>query len=214
MMLKFLKATGLLFVYMGLLTVGLLMWLPKDREPSETSIVLIMLGMMATFPPVMDVIGKWCFRFRGTGAPVPLSELKKSILAINHKNIPVVVTEKNGKLRATWKYLDAKWWDILSKQGITESYTLLMRFDERHHRATLIDIKRSVNWGVGPGAVRFGFFGFRGVSFDVEIGKAWGITERFKVGKVYDYRFKTSEIRNPILNTILQSGWDVQLGIF
>ncbi len=212
---RFLKAVGLLFLYMGLLAVGLVVWLQYHPDPSEGEFLVVFLAMFATFPFALDVMGKWAFYWKSSVTnPKTLEEVKLMIKDIDHPDIPVQVTEKKGVLRITWKYLDAKWYEIISKHGITESYTLRVAFDEKRHLATLTDIKRSILWGKGLDFLRFSFFAFRGVSLDVEIGKAWGITECFRPGVIYNYHFKTSEIRNPVLNSLLQAGWDVRYGIF
>ncbi len=215
MLQRFLKAVGLLFLYMGLLAIGLLVWLHYDPEPSESSFLVVFVAMLATFPFAMDWMGKLAFYWKSPmTTQKSLEEVKTMILRIDHPDIPVQVTEKNGVLRITWKYLDARWYEIMSKQGITESYTLRVALNEKKHLATLTDIKKSISWGKGLDFLRFGFFGFRGVSLDVEIGKAWGITECFRPGVIYNYRFTSSEIRNPVLNALLEAGWDVRYGIF
>lgn len=215
MLQRFLKAVGLLFLYMGLLTVGLLIWLQYNPDPSEGEFLVVFVALFVTFPFALDIMGKWAFYWKSfITPPKTLEEVKAMILRIDHPDIPVQVTEKKGALFITWKYLDAKWYEMMSKQGITESYTLRVVFNEKKHLATLTDVKTSISWGKGLDFFRFGFFGFRGVSLDVEIGKAWGITERFRPGVIYDYRFKTSEIRNPVLNSLLEAGWDVRYGIF
>jgi hypothetical protein len=50
--------------------------------------------------------------------------------------------------------------------------------------------------------------------FAYEIGKTWGIAESFQLGTVYDYRFVPKEIKVPIMNSILRSGWDLRFGIW
>jgi len=50
--------------------------------------------------------------------------------------------------------------------------------------------------------------------FQIEVGKSWGITENFGLGKIYDYKFSPSEIKNPVMNEILKSGWDVVFAIY
>lgn len=215
MLQRFLKAVGLLFLYMGLLTVGLLIWLRYHPDPSEGEFLVVFLAMFVTFPFALDIMGKWAFYWKSpVVSPKTLEEVKATILGINHPDIPVEVTEKKGVLRITWKYLDAKWYEIMSKHGIHEAYTLRVALNERRHLATLTDIKRSVTWGKGLDFLQLGFVAFRGVSLDVEIGKAWGITECFRPGAIYNYHFKTSEIRNPVLNALLEAGWDVRYGIF
>lgn len=153
--------------------------------------------------------------FKAEGVPVPLDSLKKEILAINSYNVPVTVTEdKNGNFRITWRYLDAKWWELFAKASVTQTYELLVKFNDAKKEVRLIDIQKSVSWRAGPTDLRFGFSFFRGIVFDFEIGKAWGIKENFELGKIYDYRFTPGEIKTPVMNTILKRGWNVRFALY
>jgi len=42
----------------------------------------------------------------------------------------------------------------------------------------------------------------------------WGITENFKLGVVYDYKFINGEIKDPVMNTIDANGWTVAFGMW
>ncbi len=167
-----------------------------------------------TFPIALNVMIKQVYHFEGTGTPIPIEELKSEILAINNYDAPVMVEEKKNKLIVTWNYLDAKWWELLAKRGKQQTYELHIKFDKKRDYVKLIDVTRSVEWRAGPDSVKFGWSGFRGVQMRYEIGKAWGIKENFELGKIYDYRFVTSEIKNPVMNTILRNGWDVRFAMW
>jgi hypothetical protein len=91
---------------------------------------------------------------------------------------------------------------------------LHVRLHERRHEAILTESTRKVNWGVGVEGVRLGWSGFRGVVSEWERGETWGIRENFAPGKLYDYTFTPSLVTNPVINTILRSGWDVRFSIF
>ena len=214
MMIRFLKATLALLVYMGLWMIPIIAWLQMNPDPNPDFILVLMavIGLSIVF--VMDPISKWAFSWNGFGVPASLDEVKMQILSMNRADLPISVEQKGNVYRITWKYLDAKWYEMFQKVGIRESYTLQVKLDPQRHRATFTDIKRSITWGKGIDQLHFGWFGFRGVSMEAEVGKAWGITEQFSLGRIYDYRFTTAEIRNPVLNTLLRMGWDVRYGIF
>jgi len=125
-----------------------------------------------------------------------------------------MVTEENGRLVVTWKYVDAKWWEIIAKSGLTKVYQLHIKLNVRKKEAILIDVKKDVSWGVGPTKVRLSGGYFRGIVTGIEIGDQWGIKENIHLGKIYEYKFQPSEIRTPIMNTILKSGWNMRLGIW
>lgn len=164
--------------------------------------------------PYMNWVAKRVFRYPGTGAPVSLEKLKNAILEINQWDVPVRVQEKKDRLLVSWNYVDAKWWEILAKSGMKQVYELHLKFNDKRKYVTLIDVKKSVKWRAGPGQVKISGGYFRGVDLTYERAIAYAITEAYQFGKVYDYRFKTSEIKDPVLNTINQLGWEARMGLY
>lgn len=212
---RFALAFLLILIYMGLWAMPLALAVAfLDDDVLGFVILGILVVILPTFPFVVDRIAKWCFNFRGVGSPVTEADLRQQILEINYHDLPIVAKEKGKKIIVTWKYQDAKWWEVMSKHGATQSFELIIKLDAARHRATLIDVSRSLRWGIGPAKVRFGFSFFRGVNFGYSVGTAWGIKENFTLGKIYDYKFNSEEIHNPVMNTILKAGWDVRLGLF
>lgn len=213
MMKRFGIAFLLIMVYMGLWAIPLaIVAMLVDEDVLVWVILGITFVLISTFPIVIDRIGKLAFSFKGTGAPIASEDLCKQIMEINFHDLPIIAEEKGKNIIVTWKYLDAKWWEIMSKQGRQESFKLIIKFDEKRHRVTLIDVITKMRWGAGPSGVRFGFSFFRGIYLNYSLGAAWGIKENFTLGKIYDFKFSSEEIHNPVMNTILRSGWDVRLG--
>jgi hypothetical protein len=177
------------------------------------TLVMLVLAIFA-FVPFLDWATKRVFRFPGEGEPASVADLHSLLMDVNEFDAPVMLQERKGKLVATWKYVDARWWELLAKAGLTKLYELHIKLDEDEHRATLIDVTKSVAWRAGPTEVRLRGGFFRGVMWAYEIGKQWGIKENFQLGKIYDYKFVPQEIKYPIMNSILRSGWDVRFGLW
>lgn len=213
---RFWLAFLLILVYMGLAAIPLYAIVELlDGDLILPAVLIFSVLLFLSFPWAVDRIAKIAFFFKGEGSPVPEMELRRQILEINaQSNLPVVVEEKGKKLIVTWKYLDAKWWEIMRKRGVQESFRLIIKFDEKRHRVTLIDVMSTVSWGAGPASVKVHSTFFRGVYLGYSIGKAWGIKENFTLGKIYDFKFNSEEIHNPVMNTILRAGWDVRFGCF
>jgi hypothetical protein len=214
---KFLTVAGLVLLYLAAWAVVLFLVITilGDNDATILVAVLVMFVLIiAVFVPYLDWAAKRVFRFAGEGQPISAAQLRQQIQAVNEFDAPVSIEERGDKLVATWKYLDATWWELLAKAGLTRIYELHMKLDEAQHLVTLIDVTKSVSWRASPTQVRVGFFGFRGILFAYEIGKQWGITENLRPGKVYDYKFVPQEIKMPILNSILRRGWDVRFGIW
>lgn len=176
--------------------------------------ITVLAGAFLCFLPWFFVTMYVVFFFKGEGAPVPLSVLKERILAMNLADIPIVAQEKRGAILITWKYLDARWWSFFRKEGASQSYELLIKFNDEKKEVRLIDISKSLSWGVGAQDFQIRGQFFRGIIAEFAVGKQWGIQENFGVGKVFDYRFSSGTIKNPVANTILRSGWNIRMTVF
>lgn len=217
MMKRFFAVFGLVMLFMAVLAVMLLavILLVGDNESAILVAVLVILVIgIGAFLPFLDWAIKRVFHFPGEGTPIAEADLRARIQALNRFDGPVMVQERKKKLVATWKYVDAQWWELLAKAGLTRVYELHMKFDAPSKTVTLIDVTKSVSWRAAPTEVRLRGGFSRGVILAYEIGKAWGIQRSFQPGKIYDYRFVPQEIKNPVLNTILRAGWDVRFGIW
>lgn len=216
---KFFFSFLVILGYLAAMTaIGLPLFLFEEKIAPDIFWVLVLVWagvvVILFFPFLLLAVHKIWF-FRGQGAPVELVELKKQLLAINQFDIPVVVREtKKGELIFTWKYLDAKWWELLAKAGTKKSYELRARFNEKKHEALLIDVSKSLSWRAGITGARIGWWAFRGIQVGFALGQQYGLKENFQPGQVYDFKFNPSEIKTPVMNTILKNGWNVRFGIF
>jgi len=214
---RFLAVAGLLLLYMGVWSLLFYLWIilwSGNDSAIATGILIETLFLVIGLIPYLDFVTKKVFYFPGEGAPESPEKLREKIMEINRFDAPVMVREKGDNLVITWKYVDAKWWEILAKAGLKKIYELHVKFNNEKKEVTLIDVKKSISWKAGPTHVRVSGGFFRGVIFDYEIGKRWGINENFGVGKIYDYRFTPQEIKNPVMNTILRNGWAVRFGMW
>ncbi|MFL5698274.1 MAG: hypothetical protein ACJ797_14385 [Ktedonobacteraceae bacterium] len=180
-----------------------------------TVLILILTPLIfISFLPYLNYVAKSVFFSKGEGQAISQAQLQRRLEEMNTFDAPVMVQRKRRGYLFTWRYVDARWWEAFQQAGLTEMYELHVKLNERQHRATLTEVTRSVNWGVGVDGVHLGWSGFRGVVGGWERGVAWGIRENFAPGKLYDYTFTPSLVKNPVINTILRSGWDVRFAIF
>ena len=214
-LIAFLYILGFMAAWAVVLLISIL---SLQQRGDEGLLLWFSLGVFAailiTFFPFFNYTLKKVFSFEGQGEPLPLGQLRKELLALNDFDVPVIIEERKNKLVATWKYVDAKWWEIFAKAGLTKIYELHMKFYDSRKEVVLIDVLKNVSWDVGTGKANLTGEFFRGVDFEVSIGKQWGIKENFTLGKIYDYKFNPSEIKNPVLNTLLRNGWKVSMGMW
>ena len=188
---------------------------PKVNEGAFLMFVLVStVVLLIGFLPYLNFSAKRAFYFKAEGNPLAMEELRTAILGINGLSAPVMVMEKGREIIITWNYLDAKWWEILAKAGFEKVYELHVKFDDVRKEVILIDVLKNVKWRLGPGQTKVSGGYFRGICAGFERGQRWGIKENFRLGKIYDFKFSPSEIRNPVANTILDSGWSIRLGMW
>lgn len=215
---RFLIAFALVLLYMAVwagLLYGVILLAQNDEGLLLTAILAMMALLILAFVPYLDQVIKRVFYFRGEGAPVQAGTLRRQILSVNRtRNVPIQAEERLYDVVLTWKYVDARWWERLAKAGLTRLYELHVKLDEKRRVATLIDVHKSVRWRAGPTEVHIGRSISRGILAAYEIGEQWGIQENWAPGVVYEYKFVPAEIKTPVMNTILKSGWDVRFGIW
>jgi hypothetical protein len=137
-------------------------------------------------------------------------QLKTALLGMNRKSAPYVVRPGGpgeADLVAEWRIVDAKWYEIFAKAGLTKTFKILMRLDEATHEVRAADQSWSVEWRAGIPAMKLEVSGFRGQQTSVEFGAAYGFTEELRVGEIYRYRFATKELKNPLRQIVAECGW-------
>lgn len=142
--------------------------------------------------------------------------LMSRLLRLNDLAKPYSIIEgKDTDLIAEWKIADAAWFGIFSKSHFSQSYRALLLVDEERHTVRCYEELGSLEWMIGSNGLRpvvhYRTSFFRGrILARKEIGKAYAIKspEGLEAGKVYDYKFDIDEIRQPIISTVLESGWE------
>lgn len=144
------------------------------------------------------------------GPPQPADAVRAAILAINRPTAPFEVRPGpvgESELVAEWRIVDARWYEIFAKAGLEKAFKVLMRLDEAAHEVRSVDQEWSVEWRAGVPKMSLAASAFRGQQTSIEFGKAYGFTERLSVGEIYNYRFATKELKEPLQAAVAASGW-------
>ncbi len=218
---RFLTVFGLALLYLAALSLilALVTILLGGNEPAMLIVFLAALILsFAGFVPFLNWAVKRVFAFQGEGQPVPLEILRAQIQAINTFDAPVMVDQQNGKLVVSWKHANPGTVEPIAVAGLGRSYQLHIKFDETRHTVTLLDranralydagVDGSFGNGAGSDSV------VQGVIMAHEVGDGWGVRRNFEQRQVDGYELTPAEIKLPILNSILRSGWDVRYGIW
>jgi len=153
---------------------------------------------------------------RSNIAPVSGETLFSRLLALNDPSKPFRFCQgTETDLIAEWKFTDAKWFGILNKSGLKQTYRAMLFLDQSRHTVRCFEESSMVSWSAGLQGMEPSFqysssrFGGR-----ILFKKSRGIGYGFKdlkggsPGKVYDYSFDIDDIREPIIDTVLKSGWE------
>lgn len=153
--------------------------------------------------------------------PLSESELRRRLFSLNEMDVPFQVFErKNGKIDVVWRLADAKWAGLMTLNKITKIQVIRLKLSEQEKTCRAIDITKSVRATADGLKTAFSFDTFfsRGVTFwQWEFEKQYGLIFKngeFTFDKVYEYAFSYDELKSPIVNVVVQSGWRYKQVLF
>jgi hypothetical protein len=145
----------------------------------------------------------------GTPA-LPASEVLARLKALDRDTAPWRIVDGSAEgvnLIAEWKIVDAKWYEIFAKAGLTKVFRIFLKLDEKTKQVRAQDREYEVSWSAGVPSLSFAASGFKGQSTSVQFGASYGFKEDLTIGQQYEYFFKTSEIKKPIQEAVVACGW-------
>ena len=137
-------------------------------------------------------------------------EVVNKIMELNRPSAPYQFIDgvsEGVDLIAEWKIVDAEWYEIFAKAGLEKVFQIRMKLDAEKKQVRAKDYEYSVEWEVGIPSLSLAVSSFQGQSSSVQFGTAYAFTEELKPGQIYNYRFSTSEIKNPLKKAIEECGW-------
>lgn len=198
--------------------------LPFLRENPEKNLVWVLfaehtgaalagLGLYILALGVMMVRGgSWAAEIAppSEAAPVPAQTLRARLLALNDLDLPFHVREEAGRLVAEWRIADARWIGLMEAGGLHDVHRIHMELDAERHQVRTLDARRTVSWSGGAAHLHGSFSLFRGISF-FEHSRGVKLGVFFRDGRwtttAYDYRFVLSEMKTPLVEAVVSSGW-------
>ncbi len=142
-------------------------------------------------------------------APVPVDDLRTALLSLNRDTAPWHVrdgAEDKCDLVAEWRIVDAQWYGVFAAYGLKSVFRVKMKFDEAAHEVRNLDEQATVTWDSG-GRPSVSRSWSRGQINEIQVGEGYGYTEEGQFGQVYNYKFRSSEIRDPLRATVNDHGW-------
>lgn len=141
---------------------------------------------------------------------LPAAEVLKRVKALNRTNQPWHIIDGASEgvdLIAEWKIVDARWYELFAKASLQKVFRIFLKLDDTRKHVRAQDREYEIAWRAGVPTMSAAAKGFRGQKWSVEYEKSYGITEDLSIGEQYKYLFKTSEIKAPIQNAVVDCGW-------
>ena len=137
-------------------------------------------------------------------------EVLERILAVNRESAPFRIidgAEEGVDLIAEWKIVDAQWYEIFAKAGLEKTFRIFLKFDEAEKEVRAKDHEYTLSWRAGVPNLSLSTSRFSGQKQSVQFGTAFAFTEELRPGQVYNYRFSTGELKDPIQDAVTGCGW-------
>lgn len=146
-----------------------------------------------------------------SGTPVlPAPAVREKLLALNRPTAPYRLIDGASEgvdVIAEWNIVDAKWYEIFAKAGLSKAFKIYLKLDEKTHEVRAMDRELTIEWRAGVPSISFAVSAFKGQQQSVEFGQAYGFTEKLTTGEIYNYRFSTKELKQPIQVAVTECGW-------
>jgi hypothetical protein len=144
-------------------------------------------------------------------AQQPRDELQRRLLALQHEQVPFTIRpDDESDLVAEWRIVDASWYEIFARAGLKKTHRIYLRLDEGRHEVRALEESWEVEWEAGVPRLSLSIQKQQGRTLG---SRSFGTGYAFKgvnplsFGEVYDYRFDVSEMKDPIVHTVLAGGW-------
>jgi hypothetical protein len=145
------------------------------------------------------------------GTPVlSQQEVLDRLLSLNRPTAPYQLVDGSAEgvdLIAEWKIVDAQWYEIFAKAGLSKVFRIYLKFDPGAQQVRAMDREYTVAWKAGVPTLSVAVSSFKGQTRSIEFGTAYAFTEELAPGQVYKYRFDSNEIKKPIQNAVTSCGW-------
>jgi hypothetical protein len=137
-------------------------------------------------------------------------EVRSRILAINRPTAPFRIIDGSDEgvdLVAEWKIVDAEWFEIFGKAELEKTFRIFMKLDGDDHQVRTKDEQYTLSWSAGVPRLERSMSKSIGQTQSIQYGSRYAFTEELRPGEVYNYRFSTGELKEPIQAAVTACGW-------
>jgi hypothetical protein len=95
------------------------------------------------------------------GTPVlPADEVRKHLLSVDRPTAPYRLIDGASEgvdVIAEWKIVDASWYEIFAKAGLSKTFSIFMKLHPENHEVGAVDREYTVSWSAGLPTVKLAF---------------------------------------------------------
>jgi hypothetical protein len=141
------------------------------------------------------------------------TDLFTSLLAVHKPDTPFVVRDGRAEgvdLIAELRFQDETWNELFRAVGLGRAYTIRMRIDESNAQVRKKEKLGDIGWRNGEHyAKRFGTNGTESGEISETISAStYARKGLFKFEKESEFRYKTADLRDPLVRAIYRAGWE------
>lgn len=140
--------------------------------------------------------------------------LRDRLLAVNRADVPVSVTTRDDgrTIEVTWRYADARWFDLMRVHQMRRAHRLVLELDEAAHKVRVREYWSAFDASAGADGLRLDWHAATGMQFfQVEHRRVLGVQldpegrPTSELSKAYT--FNLQELRGPVIEAVTTSGW-------
>jgi len=150
-------------------------------------------------------------------APLPAEEVRAALLGLNQPDVPYVIRYGAGEqadLVAELRIAEPAWRNFFVQSQLTHAVKIRMRLNRKDHEVRVLEEQREVTRVGNPPSIRIASSYSRGP--DRTVTRQWtlGRGDDGRLGATETFRFSASDLRTPLKDTVLNSGWTWRSVIF
>lgn len=141
---------------------------------------------------------------------LPQQEVLQALINLNRPTAPYHLVDGQAEgvdLIAEWRIVDAQWYEIFAKAGVSNVFRIYLKFKPRKYEVRALDKEYTVTWTAGVPKLSASGEYFRGQKCSLSSAWGFGFKETLEPGVVYSYQFNTKEIKKPIQDAVTGCGW-------
>lgn len=143
-------------------------------------------------------------------ASVPGEELRAALLGLNQPDVPYVIRYGGGEqcdLVAEWRLAEPAWQSFFVRSQISHAVRIRMRLVHKEHEVRALEEQWELSRVGSPTTLQVASKYTRGPSRTVSRRWTIGRGENGGLEATETFRFDSAELREPLRNTVLKSGW-------